>query len=57
MEKQILCESCLMVGIGTPATTHSINLDWSGYNLCDECAEEYNNRESIDDSEAISPLD
>lgn len=39
-----LCESCLQTGIQTPATTHSVNPDWSGYDLCEECAAEYDSR-------------
>jgi hypothetical protein len=27
-----------------PATTRSVNPDWSGYDLCDECAAEYDAR-------------
>jgi hypothetical protein len=39
------CESCAHSGqYGVPATTHSINPNWSGYNLCDECAAEYDSR-------------
>jgi superfamily II helicase len=42
-----LCESCLVASIKTPATTHSTNPDWAGYELCEECAQEYNNRKPI----------
>lgn len=38
------CESCLVAGIHTPATTHSRNPDYSGYDLCAECAAEYDSR-------------
>lgn len=41
---QPFCESCLVAGIQTPATTHSTNPEWSAYDLCDECADEYNQR-------------
>jgi len=44
----IECESCAATGEhGVPATTHSTNPDWSGYNLCQECANEYNSRAPI----------
>ena len=36
------CQSCLESGIHTPATTHSTNPDYAGYDLCEECAAEYN---------------
>lgn len=45
--KRIECESCIVAGIHTPATGHSTNPDWSGYNLCDQCQQEYNNREPL----------
>jgi hypothetical protein len=38
------CESCAVVGIRRPAVTHSVNPDYSGYNLCYECAAEYDSR-------------
>ena len=43
----IYCESCLMTGDRVIATTHSTRPEWSGYNLCEECAAEYNNREYL----------
>jgi hypothetical protein len=41
-----LCESCLasIQRQETPATTHSTNPDFSGYDLCAECAAEYDSR-------------
>ena len=41
------CESCAVAGVDRPATTHSTNPDWSGYDLCDECAAEYDQRPPI----------
>jgi hypothetical protein len=42
------CESCAEGGQhGVPATCHSSNPDWSGYDLCDECRAEYDSREHI----------
>ena len=38
------CESCLVAGEHTPATTHSINPKFSGYALCAQCADEYDSR-------------
>lgn len=38
------CESCRVAGLDRPATTHSTHPDFSGYNLCAECAEEYDGR-------------
>ena len=38
------CESCLENGEHVPATGHCKNPDYSGYNLCDECAAEYDSR-------------
>ena len=51
METRIIeCESCAATGEhGVPATTHSTNPDWSGYNLCQECANEYDSRVPIRD--------
>ncbi len=46
--KITLCESCLGANISTPATAHSTNPDWEGYDLCDECQKEYDNREPIE---------
>jgi superfamily II helicase len=42
------CDSCLEAGEHTAATTHSSNSDWDGYNLCDECAAEYDKRGRIE---------
>ena len=41
------CESCRVIGEWTEATTKSSNPDWSGYNLCEECAAEYNQRPPV----------
>lgn len=38
------CESCLENGTHTPATTHSKNPDYIGYDLCGSCAAEYDSR-------------
>ena len=39
------CESCAVAGREVAAaTTHSVNPDFSGYNLCAECAAEYDGR-------------
>ena len=43
-KETVWCESCLVAGEHTPATTHSKNPDWSGYDLCEECAAEYDRR-------------
>lgn len=51
--KIVLCESCLEGGIKTPATGHSKNPDWSGYNLCDKCITEYDSREPINSAEDV----
>lgn len=39
-----LCESCHE----RPATTHSTNPDWRGYELCAECAAEYDKRPPVE---------
>lgn len=44
MTKNTECESCLVAGEHTPATTYSINPEFSGYDLCAECAAEYDGR-------------
>jgi len=44
---EIECESCAVTGIKTPATGHSNNPEWSGYDLCDECIAEYDSRQPI----------
>ena len=41
------CESCLVAGEHTPATTRSINPDFSGYDLCAQCAAEYDSRYTV----------
>lgn len=46
-QKIVECESCLVTGEHVPATGHSTNPDWSGYDLCDECIAEYNSRAPI----------
>ncbi len=38
------CPSCAVAGIHTPATTRSNNPDFAGYELCEECAAEYDSR-------------
>jgi len=45
---KIRCESCAEGGIETEATTYSSNPEWSGYELCEECAGEYNSRPPVD---------
>lgn len=40
----IYCESCAETGIQTVATTKSINPDFAGYALCEDCAAEYDSR-------------
>ncbi len=40
------CESCLMAGKRVPATTRSINPDYSKYDFCEECAAKFDARES-----------
>ena len=39
-----LCESCLIGGIEREATTQSTNPGFAGYELCAECAAEYDSR-------------
>lgn len=41
------CESCLVTGEHTPAVRHSANPDWSGYALCEECAQELDARKQF----------
>ena len=43
------CESCATTDPHTSvaATTHSLNTDWSGYQLCDECAAHYDSVPSL----------
>ncbi len=38
------CESCLENSEHKPATTKSVNPEFSGYALCAECAAEYDSR-------------
>jgi len=38
------CESCAVASIWRPATTYSENPEFSEYNLCYECAAEYDSR-------------
>lgn len=42
------CESHLEAGERVPATTRSTNPDWSGYQLCAECAAEYDSRPPVE---------
>ena len=42
----IECEAHLEAGMHVPATTHSTNPDWCGYELCEECAAEYDGRQA-----------
>jgi len=51
-----LCESCLVGGIEREATTHSKNPDWSGYELCEECAAEYDSREPLGYIEEVASV-
>ena len=48
MEKIIKCDAHLVNGEHVPATGHSSNPEWAGYNLCDKCLAEYNNRQPIE---------
>ena len=41
------CESCAATGRERPATTRTINPDYSRYELCAECAEEYDERHKL----------
>lgn len=55
MTRLVECESCAENGThGVPATGHSTNPEWSGYNLCDECQAEYNGRDPV--NQAQKPL-
>ncbi|MBU1173314.1 MAG: hypothetical protein KKD44_27420 [Proteobacteria bacterium] len=45
-----ICESCNE----KPATTHSKNPDWCGYELCGECADEYDNRAPLGQAEGVT---
>lgn len=45
MNQEIECESCAENGQhGIAAIGHSNNPDWSGYDLCQECINEYDAR-------------
>ena len=44
----LMCESCHENGIITPATTRSTNPDWSGYELCEACARDLDEREPVE---------
>jgi len=43
----LLCESCAEDGFDNLATTRSTNPDWAGYDLCDDCAADYDERRPI----------
>lgn len=36
------CDGCLMVGVRVPATTRSLNPEYTRYAFCEECATKYN---------------
>ena len=38
------CDGCLFKKIHRPATTKSTNPDFAGWELCEECADELNER-------------
>ena len=44
---EVDCESCAVNGERVPAVGHSINPDWSGYNLCASCIAEYDSRPPV----------
>lgn len=46
------CESCAVAGEHVAANTTSTNPEWSGYNLCEECAQEYNGRPPVNSASA-----
>lgn len=47
-ETMLECDSCAENGEhGIPAVGHSQNPDWSGYDLCAQCINEYDQRECI----------
>ena len=48
IKKTTWCQSCDIAGIKQEATTHSTNPDWSEYDLCEECAAEYDKRPPIE---------
>ena len=52
--KTVNCESCSVSGIEVAATTHSVNPDFCGYELCDECATEYDSRINESDVRLIA---
>lgn len=45
-----VCESCQVGGSKVEATTHSVNPEFSGYDLCEECAAEYDSRLETEDA-------
>jgi len=44
----IPCASCAAAGLDTDATTTSAHPDWAGYDLCLECAAEYDARPPVE---------
>ena len=38
---------CEVPGCDNEATTKSVNPDWSGYEMCQECAAEYDSRKPL----------
>jgi len=40
----IECESCAVTGERVPATTHSVNPEFTRANMCQKCANEYDSR-------------
>lgn len=58
MKKQLECESCAQNGAhGVPAVGHSRNPEWSGYDLCQECIAEYDNRPPVNNADAIDKIE
>jgi hypothetical protein len=47
------CDSCAQAGEIVPATTKSVNPDWEGYDLCEECAREYDSRSPILEADPV----
>jgi hypothetical protein len=59
--RQLECDSCRDTDDHTSATARSINPDWSGYDLCGECAAKYDAEcvakpASALTAEALSPI-
>ena len=52
LHKQTECDAHLYNNEHIPATGHSINFDWTGYDLCDSCIVEYDSRQPITINEA-----